>query len=97
MQIDPTHLTKASAAAIQQAAPAPAEAPEAAATQSAGAVTHTDQIALSQQATEVQAAHVALAQTPEVRAELVANLKAQVAEGTYRVDADKVADALLNQ
>lgn len=97
MQIDPTRLTKASAAAIQQAAPAPTEAPDAAATQSTGAVTHTDRIALSQQATEVQAGHAALAQTPEVRAELVAKLKTQLADGTYHVDADEIADALLNE
>lgn len=97
MQIDPTRLTKASAAAIQPAASAPAEAPAAAAPDATGAVHHTDRIALSQQAMEVQAAHAALAQTPEVRAELVAKLKAQVAEGTYQVDAGKVADALLGQ
>ena len=43
-----------------------------------------------------QAAHEALAQTPEVRTELVARLKAEVAAGTYQVNPESIADKLLS-
>ena len=95
MQIDPTHLSKISAANIQKISSTPVEAPETAGATPAGAVNHADRIVLSQQATEVQAAHEALAQTPEVRAELVDKLKAQVEAGTYKVDPDRIAGQLL--
>jgi len=55
-----------------------------------------DQLALSSRAEEIKAARAALAQAPEVRAERVAELKAQVESGTYRVDPDKVAERILN-
>lgn len=56
----------------------------------------TDQLSLSSRAEEIKAARAALAETPEVRAERVAELKAQVQAGTYRVDPDKVAERILN-
>ena len=55
-----------------------------------------DQLALSSRAEEIKAARAALAETPQVRAERVAQLKAQVQAGTYRVDPDKVAERILN-
>ncbi len=55
-----------------------------------------DQLALSRRADEIRAARAALAEAPEVRAERVAELKAQVEAGTYRVDPDKVAERMLN-
>lgn len=55
-----------------------------------------DQLELSRRAEEIRAARAALADTPEVRAQRVAQLKAQVAAGTYRVDPEKVAERILN-
>ena len=61
-----------------------------------GGVEGADQLALSSRAEEIKAARAALAETPEVRAQRVAELKAQVQEGTYQVDPDKVAERILN-
>ena len=55
-----------------------------------------DQLELSSRAEEMKAARAALAETPEVRAQRVAELKAQVQAGTYQVDTDKVAERILN-
>lgn len=55
-----------------------------------------DQLELSNRAEEMKAARAALAETPEVRAQRVAELKAQVQAGTYQVDPDKVAERILN-
>lgn len=65
---------------------------ESAASEGGGA----DQLALSSRAEEVRLARAALAETPEVRAERVAELKAQVESGTYEIDADAVAERILN-
>jgi negative regulator of flagellin synthesis FlgM len=56
----------------------------------------TDQLALSSRAEEIRMARAALAEAPQVRAERVAELKAQIEAGTYTVDADKVAERILN-
>lgn len=96
MQIDPTRLSSLSPASITPAAATPLEANQAAATQPAAAAGQTDHIVLSPQASEIQAAHEALAQTPEVRTELVARLKAEVAAGTYQVNPESIADKLLS-
>lgn len=95
MQIDPTRLSRLAPAGIQQVRTAPVEATETAPTQATSGATQTDRIMLSQQASEIQAAHEALAQTPEVRSEMVEKLKAQVQAGTYRVDPDRIAQSLL--
>ncbi|MFO8080185.1 MAG: flagellar biosynthesis anti-sigma factor FlgM [Armatimonadota bacterium] len=55
-----------------------------------------DQLALSSRAEEIKLARAALAEAPEVRAERVAELKAQVQSGTYKVDPDRVAERILN-
>ena len=55
-----------------------------------------DQLALSRRAEEIRAARAALAETPEVRAGRVAELKAQIQSGSYRVDPDTVAERILN-
>ena len=98
MQIDPTHLTRIASAGIAktQAAPAAVETAATSATAPTTAAAGADQVILSQQATAVQAAYQALAQTPEVRSELVAQLKAQVQAGTYQVDPEKVAEKLIS-
>ena len=58
-------------------------------------VAQGDQVVLSQRASEVQRARAALASVPEVRAQRVADLKKQLQAGTFRVDADKVADKII--
>ncbi len=93
MQIDPVRAQKITASSLEKVAPAqmdatsPAEATPAA----AGA----SRLELSPQAAEVQAAQQALAETPEVRAERVATLKAQMAAGTYQVDPEKIAARMI--
>jgi flagellar biosynthesis anti-sigma factor FlgM len=62
------------------------------------AVTETrdgDQTVLSPQAQDVLVAQKALSQTAETRDKLVADLKAQIANGTFRVDEEVVADRIL--
>lgn len=96
MQIDPVRLQKLTAAGVEKVSAAQVEGVET--TTAAGpteAVQHTDKLALSQQATEVQAAHEALAAVPETRAELVNRLKAEVQTGTYQVDAERIAERLV--
>lgn len=96
MQIDPVRLQKLTAAGVEKVSAAQAEGVETATAASpAEAVQHTDKLALSQQATEVQAAHEALAAVPETRAELVERLKTEVQTGTYQVDAEKIAEKLV--
>ena len=94
MHIDPTRLEKITTGGIEKVTSAKVEATEAAEAQAAAAPAQADRLVLSQQAAAVQAAHEALAQTPEVRAELVAKLKGQVEAGTYKVDADKIAEKM---
>ena len=64
--------------------------------QAAAPVGGADQVRLSQRAQEVQAARAALAEVPEVRQERVAELKAKIEAGTYKVDPYKVAERILN-
>ena len=59
-------------------------------------VTQGDQVVLSQRASEVQLARQALASAPQVRAQRVAELKKQLQSGTFRVDADTVADKIVS-
>jgi negative regulator of flagellin synthesis FlgM len=71
------------------------------AAKSAPSVGQGDRVALSAQAREMQAARQAIRQMPEVDAEKVAKVRAQLKEGTYVVDSKKiaakmVAEALLN-
>jgi flagellar biosynthesis anti-sigma factor FlgM len=69
-----------------------------AAANAGAAVTETkdgDQTVLSSQAQDVLAAQKALSQTPETRDKLVADLTAQVANGSFQVDEEVVADRIL--
>lgn len=63
----------------------------------AGRSRRTDSVALSSEALllarSLQAAHAA----PELREQLVAQLRASVQDGTYRVDARRIAGELLGQ
>jgi len=58
-------------------------------------------VALSDQSRELSGAHkkaLDIARnTPDVRADRVAELKKQIAEGTYQVDSGKVADGIMRE
>ena len=51
---------------------------------------------LSAKAKEFSHAKKIAAQTPDVREERVAELKRRIAEGSYQIDADSVADRLVD-
>jgi len=94
MQIDPTRLHNIPRANLSKVAPAEV-VPTGAAAPAPVAAGQTDQVVLSQKAAEIHAAQQALAAMPDVRAEKVAQLKAQMAAGTYRVDAERIAEKLI--
>ena len=54
-----------------------------------------DSISISAQAEEYQAAHKALAKTPDIREEKTAALAAKVAANSYNIDADAIAARML--
>jgi negative regulator of flagellin synthesis FlgM len=56
----------------------------------------TDSLVLSQGAQEVQRALSSLKETPDVRQELVAELRQRIQDGTYEVDVDGIAELLLS-
>ncbi|HKW19059.1 MAG TPA: flagellar biosynthesis anti-sigma factor FlgM [Terriglobales bacterium] len=56
-----------------------------------------DRAELSESDTNAGKLTTAALNSPEVRAERVAGLRAQLASGTYQVSAAQVADSLLNQ
>jgi negative regulator of flagellin synthesis FlgM len=93
MQIEPTKLNPITPGGVQRLAPTRPEASPSVTPTSAPA--ETEQVILSQRATEVQAAHQSLAATPEVRADLVARLKSQVADGSYKIDPDRIAEKIV--
>jgi negative regulator of flagellin synthesis FlgM len=90
MQIDPIRAQKIAAGSLEKITPAQVDATQAAEAQPAAAA-GANRLELSQRAGEVQAAQQALAEVPEVRADKVAALKAQMAAGTYQVDPEQVA------
>ena len=61
-----------------------------------------DQVSLSAKARELQTAQQMVRQIPEIDLEKVTKIKAQLKEGTYTVDAEKIAanilaESLINQ
>lgn len=92
MKIDPSRLHSIGRSTVERVSGQPVEGAVDAARATAGA----DQVALSQRAEEVRAARAALAATPEIRHERVAELKAQIESGEYKVDPHKVAERMLN-
>lgn len=56
-----------------------------------------DTVELSDAGKRVQEAHKQLESVPDIREEKVAQLKEQVENGTYEVDAEKVADKMLRE
>lgn len=58
--------------------------------------TRHDEVSVSSQARELRTVMAAMPSVPGERADVVAALRAQVADGSYQVDADAVAQRLLD-
>jgi negative regulator of flagellin synthesis FlgM len=56
-----------------------------------------DTVELSETGKRVQEAHKQLESIPDIREEKVAQLKEQVENGTYEVDAEQVADKMIKE
>ena len=54
-----------------------------------------DTVALSSAAKDIQEAQKQLEAIPDVREEKVAQLKEQIENGTYEIDAEKIADKMI--
>lgn len=66
--------------------------------QQAGAASHTsDQLQLSTAGKDLQTVKSAVAAAPDVRADLVADIKAKVSNGTYQVETSAFAEKLLSK
>jgi negative regulator of flagellin synthesis FlgM len=63
----------------------------------AAPVAKGDRVELSAQARELQAAREALSKMDAVDHEKVARIKAQIAAGTYKVDAAKIASKMIEE
>ena len=55
----------------------------------------TDQVQISSMGKDIQTAKTAVANSPDVREELVASLKERIKNGTYEVNGGDFADKLL--
>ena len=64
--------------------------------QAAAPAAKGDRVALSSQARELQAARDAVARMDAVDHERVARIKDQIAAGTYKVDAGRIADEVIS-
>lgn len=57
----------------------------------------SDRVEISSQSRDMKKIHEILATTPEVRTEKVAALKKAVAEGTYKVKTEDIADKMVKE
>jgi negative regulator of flagellin synthesis FlgM len=57
----------------------------------------SDRVELSPQSQDMKKIHEILATTPEMRTEKVAELKKAIADGTYRVKTEDLADKMLKE
>jgi negative regulator of flagellin synthesis FlgM len=57
----------------------------------------SDRVEISPQSRDIKKIHEILATTPEMRTEKVAALKKAVADGTYKVKAEDVADKMIKE
>lgn len=64
---------------------------------SPGASSCSDRTDFPQQAGELQLAHAELRRQPEIREELVADLKRRLQGGAFKVDGERVAERLLQE
>lgn len=58
-------------------------------------VTKTDKVSISSFGKDIQTAKAALSNIPDVREDVVANLKAKIDNGTYNVSPESFADKLI--
>ena len=58
-------------------------------------ITKYDSVQISQMGKDYQVAKAAVAATPDVRTDLVADIKSRIQNGTYDVTMDMLADKLL--
>ena len=66
-------------------------------TSQASRVSKTDKVEISSFGRDLQIAKQAVANSPDVRTDKVEQLKSQIKNGTYNVDADSFADMLLQK
>lgn len=66
-------------------------------TQQSASVSRTDQLQISSLGKDIQTAKAAVAAAPDVRAERIAELKAQVQDGSYKVSAEMFAEKLMKK
>ena len=65
--------------------------------QKANSASFSDQLQISSLGKDIQTAKAAVAAAPDVRTDKVANLKAQVQNGTYNVSNESFAEKLLQK
>ena len=66
-------------------------------TQQSGSVSYSDQVQISSLGKDFQTAKAAVAESPDIREELTASIKAKVQAGTYQVDNATFAEKLLQK
>ena len=66
-------------------------------TSQASRVSKTDKVEISSIGRDLQIAKQAVANSPDVRTDKVEQLKSQIKNGTYNVDADSFAEMLLQK
>ncbi len=66
-------------------------------TSQASRVSKTDKVEISSFGRDLQIAKQAVANSPDVRTDKVEQLKSQIKNGTYNVDADSFAEMLLQK
>ncbi|MCD7836457.1 MAG: flagellar biosynthesis anti-sigma factor FlgM [Lachnospiraceae bacterium] len=64
---------------------------------SSGSARSTDRVQISSVGKDFQTAKAALADTPDIREELTAPIKAEIQDGTYSVDNETFADKLIRK
>ena len=62
-----------------------------------GAAGSKDQMVVSSRAQELAALREAVESSPEVRQELVQQLRDEISSGRYRIDGTRIADAMLRE
>ena len=70
---------------------------DASAKQDAQRVSKEDQVSLSPEVRKIQEAKELLRSVPDIREEKVAQIKAQIENGTYRVEDTKLAAKMINE
>ena len=58
-------------------------------------LTPSDKVSLSKESKDIQLAKEAVAAEPDIRADIVDPIKQKIADGTYEVNAEKVAENLI--